>query len=117
MAGYIGGVYCDFVHGMPTGKTRRVDTWEMAGVNGVGVQVFGLGDSRFRILAVRYGAALSLISWANSILALKGYPIAIVTDFGTTYGNCFITKVDQPEPSGAAPYGSRLELTIEGVVG
>jgi len=121
MAGSIGGVACDFVRGNLPTKSERVETFEMAGVNGYGAHLLGLGRSEFEITAVRFGEQVTLTAWFIAMKSLCGTLVSITTDLGISTAACLITEVGTMEVTAAAHAAGSLsdrrgELKIKGVV-
>jgi hypothetical protein len=114
MAGTIGTVACDFLHGVLPGLKARVQTWSVPGVNGYGAQLLGLGDSDFQLIAVRYGNLSTVGQWEAAIEALQGAVVAISDEFGWHHPRCLIERVQDPLVVAAWPKGVRCQVQIYG---
>lgn len=112
----IGGVACTFVKGDLPNLTERADVWQIAGLNGYGIQRMGTGNGQFRIVAVLYSTTLAVEAWYVALAALGGQIVTIINDWGTTAGNCFIERVSPLERTNAGVTGAaRGQVVIEGI--
>lgn len=115
----IGGVECTFVKGAAREPTERVVTYQVPGIDGVGAQLLGLGDSAFRFRAILYGTKEELNTWMASINAKKEELVVIVDDWGDSYDKCLIVRVSPPRKTATYPEDSdkhRCEILVEGVI-
>ena len=113
----IGGVSCDMVKGVLQAPTERVESYQVPGIDGVGAQLLGLGDSPFRFRAIKYGTNAELNTWIAAIQALKGDTITIVDDWGDSHANCLIARLGAPQKRPASDVNKcRCEILVEGVV-
>ncbi len=110
-------ITCDYVRGRIGELQQRIETWQVAGMNGYGAQQLGLGDSQFAIVVVRYGSEANVDVWLSQIAALQGKRATVVDDWDATHANLLINRVQvQPKVAEAGNGGCRGEARIEGVV-
>lgn len=117
MAVSVGGVNCTFVKGAARDPAERVVTYQVPGIDGVGAQLLGKGDSAFRFSAVLYGTSGELTTWIAAMVALKGDIVTIVDDWDVSHANCLIVRLGSPRkrPASAADQ-QRCEMLVEGVI-
>jgi len=108
-------VACDLVRGDPTQQTQRLAVWHTPGVNNPGAHALGLGNGRFRVVAVEWAAAATLVAWQASLAALVGSVVTITNDWGTSYANCLITRVGPLQRTTANVGSGRGQVQIEGI--
>lgn len=114
---FIASIPCTFVRGTAPVPKERLDVYQVAGVDGYGAQLLGLGDSPFRFLAVLYGTPAVVEAWAASVQSLQGSVVTIINDWGKVYTGCLLVRVSEHKMTPALYQGgSRGELMIEGVV-
>lgn len=112
----IGGVTTDIVRGTLPILRETSEVWRQPGVDGYGVHLLGLGQTRWRVTAVRYGSVPVVVSWFTAIELLVGSTVTIVTDWGATDNGCFIQRATQPTRRVARHAGGcRGEITLSGV--
>jgi len=81
----IGGVACHYVRDTVPANTLRMNTWNIPGLSGTGVQLLGYGDGDWEVRCEYFAATYLLAdAWLASIQALKGSVVTIIDDFGTT---------------------------------
>ena len=100
----IGTQNFDIMRGRPQGVKSRLDVWDVPGLDGFGLQTLGLGDSAFELSTVAYVADSSA---ADDLIynceALQGTVTTIVDDWGVTWANAAIRKVDTNFPGSKIP--------------
>ena len=113
----IGGITCSILRGNP-GRTKiRVSAWEIPGVAGYGVQLEGLGDSAFALVAIFYNSALLVDAWAAGLAALQGSIVTILDDWGVIHTACLLQQVGDVRKQPAIHAGGcRGEIEIKGLV-
>ena len=95
--GSIGTVTTSILRGVPTPVRQRVVIWQVPGINGYGAMTLGTGDSEFMIDAVFYCADDAAADAAiAAVIALQGTIITITDDWGNTWPNALIVRVEQP---------------------
>ena len=94
MAGTVDDLEFDIVRGLPAELKERVETWEVAGIDGVGAQVSGLGDSEFQITTIKYCASNAE---ANELIydceLTQGTIVSITDDWGDLFPRCLVKHV------------------------
>jgi hypothetical protein len=89
----IGGVTVDLMRGRPSGLRARVNTWEIAGLDGTGAIVQGRGNQGDVLELVRFGAASTVDSWFAAIEAINGTIVSVVDALGFTHTNILVYEV------------------------
>jgi hypothetical protein len=113
----VGGVNCDMVKGATRDPTERVESHQVPGIDGVGAQLLGKGDSAFRFRAIKYGTNAQMNTWIAALEAFKGDIVTIVDDWGDSHTKCLIMRVSLPRKTAAiAVDNHRCEVLIEGVI-
>jgi hypothetical protein len=86
-----------FWRGVVPTTRQRVTTWEVNGLNGVGVMVLGLGDSEGEGRAEYFAAnnATAETFW-QAVTQLQGKKCTLIDDFGNSHPNLVPTHVGQP---------------------
>ena len=113
----VGGYTCNFVRGTFRALKARGEVWQTPGVNGYGAHVLGTGDADWVCTAVRYETAANVETWLRTIEALQYSTITIVDDYGVTYTNLMVTRVEsmQKEAAVGSGHDTRGEITLSGV--
>lgn len=98
MAGSIDSVDVQLFWGRVAGLKSRLDIWEVAGQDGCGVEVLGLGDSDFDVKFASYFHGSGYLDDAETFIAaceaLQGTIVTIVDAFGTSFDGCLIEHVE-----------------------
>jgi len=110
-----GGQSCTFIRGDANNPKARVDTWQIRGIAGYGAELLANGDAPGSFVLVLHDSAANVATWFGVIEAKQGSVVVVVNDWGTTYSNFLVTKVDRPTRT--AKYGGcRGELIVHGVI-
>jgi hypothetical protein len=114
----IGGISCTFLRGQLPAKKARVRVWEIPGLDGVGAQILGLGDSGGELRAVQFGTYSQVVTWVALLEAMQGSLVTVVNDFGQSTPLFLVESVSVPRirPAIGSGYTTRGELSIRGVV-
>ena len=88
----IGSVACSILRGNPRPQQERVETFEIPGIDGVGVHLYGRGGGEWEAEAVVYDSAANVDVWYSAIAALQGSIVAVVNDWPET-STCLILSV------------------------
>ena len=92
----IGDIGVDMIKGLPVPTRYRVDTWQVPGLDGYGAQKLGSGDAEFDITVILYETDnANANADVYNLQQLQGELVTIVDDYGDTYNNVLVTKVDQ----------------------
>lgn len=109
----VGSVTCTFVRGVSPSLRSRVDTWQLPGIDGYGVQLLGRGDTEWMFEAVLYDDEGDVSTWYTQLEALQGTIVTVVDDWGDSYTNILLVRVSQLDKTIAVPNGARGEVRIE----
>jgi len=89
-------ITCDILDGAVRALAPRVDVWHVNGVDGYGVHTFGLGDSAWRLRAVRWQSASgspNFWDWWSEIQACRGLLCSVTDSHGQTYTDLLVRDV------------------------
>lgn len=91
----IGAVSCSILRGNPRPQQERVETFEIPGIDGVGVHLYGKGGGEWEAEAVLYDSAANVDIWHAAIASLQGSIVPIVNDWSVTTSSVLILSVGQ----------------------
>lgn len=96
MAGTVGGIACDFVHGRANKQREASRAYFVRGFDRPGVVLEGLRGGELTLRCSYYGgitAPNSVYDWIASMQALQGTTVTVVNDLGETIDNVFLQEV------------------------
>ncbi len=95
MSRSIGGVAFHLFNGRVANLKLRSETWDVFGLDGVGVMLGGYGDGDFQLQTISFFQNSSL-SQAHILQCenLQGDIVTIVDAFGRSFADCFIEHVE-----------------------
>jgi hypothetical protein len=90
------------------------------GINGYGIALMGLGDSRTDLLAVFFSTNAGVNTWVATLQALQGTIGEITNDHGDSYSLCYFNRVGNVKKEAIHIPGSavtrRGEIQIEAIL-
>jgi hypothetical protein len=113
----IGGVSVDILRGIPQLQKSRVELWQVAGLDGYGAQVLGLGDAEFLATGILYVADQpSADVFFDAINALQGTVVSLTDDFAVSYSGILVVHVQvaprQPVIKNGNPNAVRCQVDL-----
>jgi hypothetical protein len=116
----IGGTSCTFVKGTLPAQREESEVWRVPGINGYGIALMGLGDSRTELTAVIFDTAANVNSWTATLQLLQGAIGEITNDHGDSYALCYFNRVGNLKKDTIRIPGSatncRGEVQIEAIL-
>lgn len=90
----VGGIGCTFCRTIKRQAPKeRLSIWQIPGVDGVGAQAEGDGDSHLAVECIGFGTAAVIEAWFQGIEALQGTVVTVVDDWATTFSSLLVTRV------------------------
>jgi hypothetical protein len=97
----IGGITVDIMRGRPSGLRKRVEVWEVLGLDGTGVMTQGRGNRGTELLLIRFGTRATVTAWFTAVEALQGTIVTVVDDLGDSHTNMLVQEMGEPRFSAA----------------
>ena len=117
MAESVGSVSVDILNGNVSPQSQAVETWAVAGVDGIGAQKMGEHKSGFVFVATLIQVQATLEARLVLLAAVQGTVVSIEDSFGEVWTNCLVTHVGRPERHAVIHEGTakvRAVVTIAG---
>jgi len=91
--GTINGITCSKISGHPRPQMERIERFEIPGIDGVGLHLYGKGDGQWMAELVYYESGGNVDAWYLQIAALVGSIVTIVNDWNTTSTDVLVGDV------------------------
>jgi hypothetical protein len=99
----IGSYSPDYIISRCTQPATVVDVWSVPGVDGIGAQQMGTRGGEFQLVSVEYffgytDNSTSANTTESDCYAMQGTILTVTDNYGTTWENMLVTKVDTAFP-------------------
>jgi hypothetical protein len=89
----IGNVACSIVRGNRTPQQERIETFEIPGIDGVGIHKYGKGGGQWQAEAAYYSSGANVEAWYVSLCELQGQIVIVINDWAVTIPDVLVLQV------------------------
>jgi hypothetical protein len=91
--GTINGITCSKLSGHPRPQQERIEQFEIPGIDGVGLHLFGKGDGMWQAELVYYDTGANVDLWYQLVVASVGQIVSVTNDWNTTASDVLVLQV------------------------